>query len=165
MMNYAQLRKYDIANGVGVRTTLFVSGCHFHCRGCFNEAYQDFRYGTEFTDEVLDTVIEYVSNPIIEGLSILGGEPFDQDMQVIQTILARVKDKTEKNIWVWTGYTYDHIAQTFPEALQMIDVLVDGQFEIGKRDLRLKFRGSSNQRIIDIPASLVAGSAILYDKL
>lgn len=165
MMNYAQLRKYDIANGTGVRTTLFVSGCHFHCRGCFNEAYQDFHYGAEFTDEVLDTVIEYVSNPIVEGLSILGGEPFDQDMQVIQTILAHIKDKTGKNIWVWTGYTYDHIAQTFPEALQMIDVMVDGPFEIGKRDLRLKFRGSSNQRIIDVPASLATGTVILYDKL
>lgn len=163
-MKYAQLRKYDIANGVGVRTTLFVSGCHFKCQGCFNKEYQDFQYGNELTDNVIDTIIQYVSEPVVSGFSLLGGEPFDQPPEEIVRLLKTIKRTTGKSIWVWSGYCYETLLRTAPEALKLIDVLVDGQFELGQRDLRIEWRGSRNQRVIDVAKSLKNNSIILWEK-
>jgi anaerobic ribonucleoside-triphosphate reductase activating protein len=164
-MNYAQIRKYDVANGIGVRTTLFVSGCHFHCYGCFNAEYQDFEYGQRFTDDTLRTIIAYVSEPVVSGFSLLGGEPFDQPSEEIHRLLHTVKEETGKTIWVWSGYTYDVLLEKHRDILELIDVLVDGQFEMHNRNLRLRWKGSSNQRVIDVPKSLVAGEVVLYESV
>lgn len=156
-MKYAQLRKFDVTNGPGVRTTLFVSGCTHKCPGCFNEEQQSFTYGNEFTSEVEQTMIDAAKNPNVVGVSILGGEPMQQlkDVCMIE-LLNRLKAEVQKPIWVWTGYTFEELLKN-PEQkrlLSYIDVLVDGRFEIDKRDLMLKYRGSSNQRVIDVKESL-----------
>jgi anaerobic ribonucleoside-triphosphate reductase activating protein len=163
-MNYAQIRQFDIANGVGVRTTLFVSGCHFHCKGCFNQEYQNFAYGKRFTEQTILELLTYLSNPVISGFSLLGGEPFDQPQNTILEICKRIKKETGKSIWVWSGYKFDDLCDKHFEILQNIDVLVDGQFELGRRDLRLMFRGSSNQRIIDVQKSIENNKVILWER-
>jgi anaerobic ribonucleoside-triphosphate reductase activating protein len=164
-MNYAQIRKYDVANGIGVRTTLFVSGCHFKCYGCFNEEYQDFAYGQQFTDETLRTILMYVSEPMVSGFSLLGGEPFDQPSEEIYHLLHTVKQETGKSIWVWSGNTFDVLLQNHRNILECIDVLIDGQFQMRNRDLRLRWRGSSNQRVIDVQKSLRAGEVVLHESM
>lgn len=156
-MNYAQLRKYDVTNGPGIRATLFVSGCTHKCPGCFNEEQQSFTYGNEWTKEVEDSFIKAASNPLIVGISILGGEPMQQlrDTCMIE-LLNRLKTQVQKPIWVWTGYTFEELLKN-PEQkrlLSYIDVLIDGKFEMDNRDLMLKYRGSSNQRVIDVKESL-----------
>lgn len=164
-MNYAQIRQFDIANGEGIRTTLFVSGCTFNCKGCFNKKYQDFNYGTQFTDEIQNKIINYLKFDYVSGLSILGGEPFMQDKNLLDFII-RVKTTLEnKTIWVWSGFTFEEILQDTRkrELLKHIDVLVDGQFVEELKDLTLKFKGSSNQRIIDVQKSLQQGSVVLWE--
>lgn len=156
-MNYAQLRKYDVTNGPGIRATLFVSGCTHKCPGCFNEEQQSFTYGNEWTKEIEDSFIEAASNPLVVGISILGGEPMQQlrDTCMIE-LLNRLKAQVQKPIWVWTGYTFEELLKN-PEQkrlLSYIDVLIDGKFEMDKRDLMLKYRGSLNQRVIDVKESL-----------
>ena len=163
MMRYAQIRPLDVANGIGVHTTLFVSGCHFHCKGCFNAEYQDFELGKPFTDETVRQIISYLNNPVVPGFSLLGGEPFDQDPSVLFHLLQQVKTQTGKNIWVWSGYLYEELLFQYPGLLPLIDVLVDGQFILGKRNLKLAFRGSSNQRIIDVRKSLQSNQTILLE--
>lgn len=162
-MYYAQMRKYDIANGLGIRATLFVSGCRHKCSGCFNEAYQDFEYGTLWDEEAEATFMSYVKDKNVNGVSILGGEPMQQDNH-LQELLKRIKEETGKHIWIYSGNTYEQILQDThkKEILQYCDVLVDGPFIEALKDLKLKFRGSSNQRIIDVQASLKAGSVILF---
>lgn len=162
-MYYAQMRKYDIANGLGIRATLFVSGCRHKCSGCFNEAYQDFEYGTLWDEEAETTFMSYVKDKNVNGVSILGGEPMQQDNH-LQELLKRIKEETGKHIWIYSGNTYEQILQDThkKEILQYCDVLVDGPFIEALKDLKLKFRGSSNQRIIDVQASLKAGSVILF---
>lgn len=150
-MNVAQIRKYDTANGPGIRTTAFFSGCNHKCKGCFNERYQDFEYGVPFTQEIEDLLIEYLKET--KRLSVLGGEPMQQGPKLVN-FLRRVKNETDASIWMWTGYTIGQIfyhGDSFQkEMLQYVDVLVDGPFVESKKDLTLKFRGSSNQRIIDV---------------
>lgn len=150
-MNIAQIRKFDIANGEGIRTTLFVSGCHFHCKGCFNVEYQNFNYGKPLTKEVIDDIVDSINNPNVFGLSILGGEPLDQDIGELRSLLTEVKARTQKTIWMWTGYIFENLEEVQKQVvLDCVDMLVDGQFIEELKDLTLAFRGSSNQRILQV---------------
>mgnify|MGYP003480577477 FL=1 len=149
-MNYGTIKNLDIANGPGIRVSLFVSGCRNHCKGCFQPETWDFKYGKEFDDDAFYSLIEMLRSEHIAGLSILGGDPFEPENLVTVTNLCKmVKDIfPNKNIWVWTGYTYEDIKDN--DIFNYIDVLVDGRFEEEHKDLSLSFRGSSKQRIIDI---------------
>ena len=164
-MNYAQIRKYDVANGEGIRTTLFVSGCHFNCPGCFNKEYQDFSFGKEFTDDEMQKFIDLGKNPSISGFSFLGGEPLDQlnDDTLLRTVKA-IKAQTDKTIWLWTGYVFENLSEKQMEIVKHIDILVDGPFIEAQKDMRLLFRGSANQRIIDIQKSLQENKTVLWEK-
>ena len=164
-MNYAQIRKYDVANGEGIRTTLFVSGCHFNCPGCFNKEYQDFSFGTEFTDDEMQKFIDLGKNPSISGFSFLGGEPLDQlnDDTLLRTVKA-IKAQTDKTIWLWTGYVFENLSEKQMEIVKHIDILVDGPFIEAQKDMRLLFRGSANQRIIDVQKSLKENKTVLWEK-
>lgn len=163
-MNYAQMRKFDIANGPGVRATLFVSGCTHDCLNCFNEPYQSFDYGNAWDEEALEKFMSYVMDPNVKGVTILGGEPMQQDEALLK-LVKRIKAETDKTIWIYSGYTYEVILQNEHRRaiLSECDVLVDGPFIEALKNLNLRFRGSSNQRIIDIQASLKAGEVILYE--
>jgi len=155
-MKYAQIRKYDIANGVGIRTSVFFTGCTHNCFNCFNKDYQDFAYGKEFTQSQIDEIIRYLSEDEISGLSLLGGEPLQQNYNDMINFLTQVRKSTQKSIWIYSGYTYEEILNSKEkmEIISYCDVLVDGRYEDALKNLRLKFRGSSNQRIIDIQKSL-----------
>ncbi|MGO1712088.1 anaerobic ribonucleoside-triphosphate reductase activating protein [Senegalia sp. (in: firmicutes)] len=161
-MRYAQIRKLDVANGTGVRTSIFVTGCSHKCFNCFNQEYQDFNFGKVWTGKETSKLIEYLKNDHIKGLSILGGEPMENAVD-LTSLLEKVKEATSKSIWLWSGYTYEEILENpnMKKLLSKIDVLVDGKFIEGKKDLTLKFRGSSNQRIIDVKASMESGEVIL----
>lgn len=162
-MYYAQMRKFDIANGLGIRATLFVSGCTHHCPGCFNEAYQDFHYGKPWDEAAEALFMSYVKDDNVHGVSILGGEPMQQD-DSLKNLLKRIKEETGKSIWIYSGDLYENLIQ-HPhqrETLQYCDVLVDGPFIESLKDLRLQFRGSSNQRIIDVQQSLQSDQVVLF---
>ena len=156
-MYYAQMRKFDIANGVGIRATLFVSGCTHKCPGCFNEAYQNFHSGKPWDDAAEALFMDYVKNENVHGVTILGGEPMDQTMDdSLLKLLKRIKHETSHTIWIYSGYTFEQILAK-PKRLailELCDVLVDGPFIQELKNTRLKFRGSSNQRIINVQASL-----------
>jgi anaerobic ribonucleoside-triphosphate reductase activating protein len=171
-VHYATIKNCDIANGPGVRVSLFVSGCTHLCKGCFNAIAWDFNYGEEFTQETIDTILGMLKPPHIKGLTLLGGEPFEpQNQGPIVELLRQVKRAyPEKSIWAFSGYLFDK--DILPgklgdpaitrEYLSYLDVLVDGPFVQAKKDLTLRFRGSSNQRLIDVPASLDAGEVVLW---
>ncbi len=171
-MNYAELKTTDIANGVGVRVSLFVSGCRRHCKNCFNQIAWDFSYGKPFNEEAEALVLEKLTPFYIAGLTLLGGDPFEPENQrALLPFLNKVRTALpQKNIWCYTGYTYFDGGILEPQAnteitrefISQIDVLVDGKFVEELKDIRLKFRGSSNQRIIDIQRSLKENSVILY---
>ena len=173
-MNYGEIKKTDIANGEGVRVSLFVSGCTHHCKGCFNAETWDFNFGKEFTDEARSEVIDALRPDYIKGLSLLGGEPFEpQNQRVLVGLLREVKSLfPEKDVWCYTGYLLDKEllndsrarCEVTDEMLSMIDVLVDGEFKQEQKDISLKFRGSSNQRIIDVKKSLKSGEIVFYYK-
>jgi anaerobic ribonucleoside-triphosphate reductase activating protein len=156
-MNYAKIRKFDVSNGPNIRTTLFVSGCTNNCEGCFNKELQNFNYGNKWTKEVENEFIEYIKDPNVKGVNILGGEPMDQihDRDLIN-LLKRIKEETGKSIWLWSGHLYEDIIKdnNRREILSLVDIIVDGRFEIDKRDISLRYRGSSNQRVIDVLQSL-----------
>ena len=164
-MNYAQIRKYDIANGPGVRTTIFLTGCTLHCKNCFNKEYQDFHFGKVFDEKAFDEVMDCLADENIRGLSVLGGEPFD-NLVGLKDFIKNVRAKTEKDIWVYSGYTFEELMKKdgAMDVLDKIDVLVDGRFVEEKKDLKLKFRGSSNQRIIDVKSTIEKGNIVLMDK-
>ena len=165
-MKYAKIRKYDISNAPGICTTLFVSGCTHNCEGCFNKEQQDFTYGNEFTKEIEDEFIEYVKSKQVKGVNILGGEPMQQLMDnTLLKLLKRIKLEVNKPIWLWSGYTFEEIVNNpkRAEILREVDVLIDGKFEADKRDLMLKYRGSSNQRVIDVKKSIEAKEVRLYE--
>lgn len=157
-MNYCNIKEYDIADGEGVRLTLFVSGCRNHCKGCFQPETWDFNYGKEFTEEVENNILEKLSNWCYDGLTLLGGDPFEPENQkVLNPFLKKVKNEFPlKNIWCYTGYIYDKdlvdggkkYTDDTLDMLSNIDVLVDGPFIEELKDITLKFRGSSNQRLI-----------------
>lgn len=172
-MNYADIKRADVANGVGVRISLFVSGCTHHCKNCFNQEAWDFNYGKEFTEKEVERIMEELDHPYIAGLTLLGGEPLEHvNQKGILPLVKLVKEKLpDKNIWCYTGYTFEKDVlermykewEETPELLKYIDVLVDGKFIEEKKDIKLKFRGSSNQRIIDVQESLKQNKTILFD--
>ena len=172
-MNYGEIKNYDIANGEGVRVSLFVSGCTHHCKNCFNPETWSFEYGKPFTKETEDYIIECLSPDYIDGLSLLGGEPFEpQNQEVLLPFLRKVKNELpNKNIWCYTGYLFDREllcesrarCEFTDEMLSLIDVIVDGEFVQALHDISLAFRGSSNQRIIDVQKSLETGEVKLHN--
>lgn len=172
-MNYATIKKYDIANGPGVRVSLFVSGCTHHCKGCFNPETWDFAYGNPFTKEVEDEIITALSKSYISGFSLLGGEPFEPENQkALAPFLARIKSLyPQKDIWCYSGYNFESDMLTgklgdssvTEEMLKNIDTLVDGEFVENLKDISLRFKGSSNQRIIDVQSSLASDTLVLWD--
>ena len=152
-MNYVQILDIDTINGPGIRTTLFVSGCTIHCKGCFNKDYWDFNYGKEVTQETMDELLSKLSRDAWDGLSILGGEPMDNFYTVLN-ICKAVKEKyPNKNIWIWSGYTKDYIEQHKKEIITYVERMVLGPFVEEKRNLNLKFRGSENQHIFKVEDS------------
>lgn len=161
-MNYAALKKTDIANGTGVRVSLFVSGCRKHCKGCFNKETWDFNYGNQFDKNTMNEILEALDKNYIEGFSLLGGEPFEEENRgTVYHIVRSVRDSfPQKTIWCYSGKTYEEILKHSRNILECIDVLVDGEFIEEKKNLRLKFRGSENQRIIDVKKSLQSGSVV-----
>ena len=165
-MKYAKIRKLDVTNGPGIRTTLFVSGCTHNCEGCFNKEQQDFNYGNEFTKETEDEFIELTKARQIRGVNILGGEPMQQVMDdTLLNLLKRIKLETDKPIWLWSGYTFEEIINNpkRAEILREVDVLIDGKFQADKRDIMLKYRGSENQRIIDIKKTFETNKISIYE--
>ena len=172
-MYYADIKKADVANGIGVRISLFVSGCTHHCKNCFNEEAWDFHYGNQFTEKEIDKIIELMDHSYIAGLTLLGGEPLEYvNQQGILPLLRKVKEKfPDKNIWCYSGYTFERDIlgrmckeyEETPKILSYIDVLVDGKFEEDKKDIKLRFRGSSNQRIIDVKKSLKENKTVLFE--
>ncbi len=168
-MNYAEIKNCDIANGPGVRVSLFVSGCTHQCPGCFNEVAWDFGYGKPFTQETIDSILAMLRSAYVRGLTLLGGEPFEpQNQSAIVELLRQVKKELpQKSIWAFSGYLFDkdilsgRLGDT-REYLSYLDVLVDGPFVEGKKNLSLRFRGSENQRLIDVPKSLAAGEVVLW---
>lgn len=171
-MNYATIKNCDIANGPGVRVSLFVSGCTHRCPGCFNEIAWDFDYGTPFTDETIEAIVDMLRPDYIRGLTLLGGEPFEpQNQGPIVKLLRRIKrELPHKSIWAFSGYLFDKDIlsgrlgdwEITREYLSYVDVLVDGPFLLAKKNLSLRFRGSENQRLIDVPASLVSNQVVLW---
>lgn len=168
-MNYAAIKNCDIANGPGVRVSLFVSGCTHHCPGCFNEVAWDFNYGQPFTQEIMDRIVQMLRPDYIRGLTLLGGEPFEPENQgaIVQLLRQVKRELPQKSIWAFSGYLFDRdilsgrLGDT-REYLSYLDVLVDGPFIEAQKNLSLRFRGSENQRLIDVPASLAAGKVVLW---
>ncbi len=172
-MNYATIKKYDVANGPGVRVSLFVSGCTHHCPGCFNAETWDFNYGEPFDSEVMNEIIKALEPSYIRGFTLLGGEPFEYaNQQGVLPLLKEIKHRfPHKDIWCFTGYDFEKdllgdMVIKWPETSEMlsyIDVLIDGEFKQDLRDLTLRFRGSSNQRIIRVQESLTENQIVLWD--
>ena len=162
-MHYGAIKKTDIANGLGVRVSLFVSGCRNHCKGCFQPQTWDFEYGKPFTKETEYEILEALCPDWIQGLSILGGEPMEaENQEILLPFLKRVRrERSDKDIWLYTGYVYEEIKDS--ELLRYVDILVDGPFIESMKNPSLAFRGSSNQRILNVPESLRAGHAVLED--
>ena len=171
-MHYANIKNCDIANGPGVRVSLFVSGCTHHCKGCFNQVAWDFGYGQPFTRQTIDQILSMLAPDYIQGLTLLGGEPFEPENQgPVVELLRQVREKyPQKTIWAFSGYLFDRDLvpgrigdpATVREYLGHLDVLVDGPFIEEEKDLSLRFRGSRNQRLIDVPASLAQGRVVLW---
>lgn len=169
-MNYATIKNCDIANGPGVRVSLFVSGCTHRCPGCFNQVAWDFDYGTPFTQETVESILNMLRPGYIRGLTLLGGEPFEpQNQGEIVKLLRRIKQELpDKSIWAFSGYLFDRdilsgrLGDT-AEYLSYLDVLVDGPFIEARKNLSLRFRGSENQRLIDVKKSLATGEVVLWE--
>ena len=172
-MNYADIKQYDIANGPGVRISLFVSGCTHRCPNCFNEVAWDFNYGKPFTEETIETILEYLEPSYIWGLTLLGGEPMEHSNQKgLLPLLRRVKERyPDKTIWCFSGYLFDkdivgRMVKEWPETeelLSYIDVMVDGEYVEAEKDLSKRFKGSANQRTIDVPTSLRENRVVLVE--
>lgn len=183
-MNYAGIKYNDVANGPGIRTSVFVSGCRLHCKGCFNPEAWDFAYGMPFDGDALDAVMGSLEPAWVDGVTFLGGDPMEPENQpAVLDALRRIRrrldemnagyneDGVKKTIWLYSGSTYEQLrdpscsrhTELTDEILGILDVLVDGPFRIDKKDLSLRFRGSSNQRIIDMPATVAAGHVVLLE--
>ena len=161
-MNYAQILDCDVANGLGWRISLFVSGCSLHCPGCFNSQAWDFHYGKPFTKEAQDKIIELLTPDYVRGLSLLGGNPTElSNEKDLVPFVKRVKmERPVKDIWMWSGHTWEQLVERNDELLPLCDVVIEGPFIQEKKDLTLAFRGSSNQRIIDVKKSLESGKIV-----
>lgn len=172
-MNYADIKNVDVANGPGTRVSLFVSGCNHHCKGCFNQCAWDFNYGEKFTEETVDKILKDLDKPYIKGLTLLGGEPLEHENQKgLLPLVKKVKEKfPEKTIWCYTGFDFEKDVsgrmmkewKETKELMKYVDVLVDGKFQEEKKDIKLRFRGSSNQRIIDVPKSMEQNTVVMTD--
>lgn len=172
-MHYGQIKNCDIANGEGVRVTLFVSGCTNRCEGCFQPETWDFKFGQPFTIDTEDVIIKMLEPDYINGLTLLGGEPFEPENQrALLPFVKRVKEiYPHKNIWVFSGFTIEQLLSSAPhprceitdELLSFIDILVDGKFELEKKNIRLRFRGSENQRILNLPQTLKTKKPVLWE--
>ena len=173
-MNYADIRPIDVANGPGVRTSIFVSGCTHHCKECFNPETWDFAYGQPFGGEQIQEILDCLSKPYIRGLSLLGGEPMEPENQ--RELLPFVRNfkalYPNKTVWCYSGYTWEQLTGKEPslarceatdELLSLLDVLVDGEFVQAKHDISLRFRGSSNQRLLDVKKTLAAGQPVWWE--
>ena len=175
-MNYAKIKKCDVANGPGVRVSLFVSGCNHHCKNCFNREAWDFNYGNNFTENEENQIIEDLKPDYITGLSLLGGEPFErQNQEGLAPLVKKVKQEyPDKKIWCYTGFTFDkqilgemvgqENRETTKQMLENIDYIVDGRFVEELKNPSLKFKGSSNQRIIDVKKSLEQNEVVLWEE-
>lgn len=173
-MHYATIKSCDIANGEGVRISLFVSGCTHHCKGCFNEIAWDFAYGEPFTEQTEEELLSLLSPSYIAGLSLLGGEPFEpQNQRALVPFLLKLRARLPgKTVWCYTGYTYEQLTEgsrarceVTDEMLSLIDILVDGPFVEERKSLRLRFRGSENQRVIDLAQTRAHGEIRIWEKL
>lgn len=161
-------KAFNFVDGEGVRNSLYVSGCMFHCEGCYNAATWSFKEGIPYTKELEEQIMRDLAQPYVQGLTLLGGEPFLNTGILIPLVKRIRKELPEKDIWSWTGYTWEELMLETPdklELLQLVDILVDGRFDITKKNLMLQFRGSSNQRIIDVKKSLDQGAVVIWDKL
>ena len=173
-MNYADIKQIDVANGPGVRVSLFVSGCTHHCKECFNPETWDFQYGKLFTEKTIDDIIEYMAPDYIKGLTLLGGDPLERaNQQGLLPLLRKVREVyPDKSVWCFTGYDFEKDIKGWmlseweetEELLSYIDVMVDGEFIIEKKDLSLAFKGSSNQRTILVQESMETGNIVLWDR-
>lgn len=175
-MNYAKIKKCDVANGPGVRVSLFVSGCNHHCKNCFNSEAWDFNYGNQFSEEQANEIIEDLKPSYITGLSLLGGEPFEKvNQEGLVPLVKKVKETyPDKKIWCYTGFTFDkqilgqmigeEHRETTKEMLENIDYIVDGKFVEELKDPTLRFKGSKNQRIIDVKKSLAQNEVVLWEE-
>ena len=172
-MNYATIKPRDIANGPGVRVSLFVSGCTHHCKGCFNQEAWDFQFGQPFTQETIDYILHELSAPFVKGITLLGGEPFEpQNQPAIVDLLRQIKTALpDKSIWAFSGYLFDQDIlpgrlgdpEITKEFVSYLDVIVDGPFVESRKNLSLRFRGSENQRLIDVKKTLASGEIILWE--
>lgn len=172
-MYYGNIKKYDIADGLGVRVSLFVSGCTNHCKGCFQSETWDFHYGKPFTEETEKEILDALNHEYIQGFTVLGGEPFEPENQRVLVQLLKIIRETypDKDIWSYTGFVYDQDllagqrkhTEVTDEMLSYIDVLVDGPFVLEKKNIALSFRGSENQRVIDLKKTRAQGQIVLYD--
>ncbi|WP_172187759.1 anaerobic ribonucleoside-triphosphate reductase activating protein [Lentilactobacillus kribbianus] len=165
----ADYKPFNMVDGEGIRCSLYVSGCLFNCPGCYNKAAQNFHYGKPYSQELEDQIIEDMRHSYVQGLTLLGGEPF-LNTQVCLRLVRRIRAEFghEKDIWSWTGYTWDELAKESIDKLRLLsylDILVDGRFMEDLKDLTLQFRGSSNQRIIDVQKSLKQNQVVIWDKL
>lgn len=165
----ADYKPFTMVDGEGVRCSLYVSGCLFACEGCFNEAAWSFRYGTPYSRELEDQIVADLAQPYVQGLSLLGGEPFlNTEVCLSAVTRTRAEFGGERDIWSWSGYTFEQLLEETDdkrELLSQLDVLVDGPFLREQRNLSLRFRGSANQRVLDVPASLAAGRAVTWSRL
>lgn len=172
-MNYADIKQYDVANGLGVRVSLFVSGCTHHCKECFNREAWDFDYGSPFTEREIEQIMEYLKPDYVAGLSLLGGEPMEpSNQEALLPLVRRVKQEyPQKDIWCFSGYLFDRDirdrmcreSEVTRELISNIDVLVDGEFIVEQKNLKVNFRGSDNQRIIDVKKSLETGDIVHWE--
>ena len=171
-MHYADIKQYDIANGPGVRVSLFVSGCRHRCKDCFNPETWDFRYGEEFTDETIALILSYLAPAYVKGLTLLGGDPMEpENRSALLSLLRQIREKyPEKDIWCFTGYDFERDVlgawagkEDVKEFLSCLDVLVDGEFVAELKNVNLRFKGSENQRTILVPESLRQGKTVLWD--
>ena len=172
-MNYATIKKCDVANGPGIRVSLFVSGCNHHCKGCFNSVAWDFNYGNKFDENAMKDIFDELDKDYVEGLSLLGGEPLEHvNQQGLLPLVKKVKEKyPNKTIWCYTGFDFEkdvigRMCNEYDETIELvnnIDVIVDGKFEIEKKNPSLKFRGSENQRLIDVKKSIEENKVVLAD--
>ena len=171
MLKVGQINYCDITNGEGIRVSIFVSGCKFHCKGCFNSKAQDYNFGKEFDSQMEDLILNYLKDNKYSGLSLLGGDVMCQDNDGLAILIDLCKKTHElkKDVWCWTGYTFEELlslddkeSNLRKELLSQCDVLIDGRFEVKNRDITLPWRGSTNQRVIDVQASLKNNTVIEY---
>lgn len=165
---YGDYKPFNFVDGEGVRCSLYVSGCLFACEGCYNKAVQSFQYGQPYTQAVEERIMADLRQEYVQGMTLLGGEPF-LNTAVCLSLVNRIRDEfgESRDVWAWSGYTFEELLVESADKLdllQQVDILVDGRFELSQRNLNLQFRGSSNQRIIDVKKSLAAGEAVIWDK-